>query len=489
MAFHLQITLGLFLLCSQAFSQQRLGINTPDPQKVLDVSGSDNQYIRVHSSSAGFGAEAGIEFVRGPNNSSALDWKIVNDGGVFKINYGDNNFTTSGTEVLRMNGALNTGLGTNSPNTRLHVDGGTLLTFGGEGYMKIGEATGTNLAFDNTQIQALNNYNPASLYLQANGGHTHFGLNGGHTLMATQGGQVGVGTTAPDTKLTVRDDNFQWHISNDEDDPNDWFIGASNNGWQVGDDLLVFSPTTSSADAVLRLKNVTENDGTQAPVMIYNTNDHTLLLDGNEIDTRGTPLYINYNTEEETYVNPTGGRVGIGTTNPQAMLHVYIASGNALTLQSGNSKWHFNPVSSGDQDLSFVHNSDNFATAWVDGTSGQWNHISDARAKEAIELHGDVMPMVKGLVPSQYTFKHDSLHQMRIGVIAQDAIQVCPEIVSVNEDQYGVSYGQLAVIGIKAVQEQQSHIEVLREKIRLIKAMIQDDPTEIAPSAIHQSSN
>lgn len=213
------------------FGQQRLGINTTTPVRTLDVVGSNDTQIRVHTSSTGVGAEAGIELVRGLANASATDWRITNDGGVFKIRYGDDNFIGPGTEALRINSFQETGIGTVSPSTKLHIDNGTQIAFGGHGYMKIGSLNSYNLAFDNGQLLALNNGAPAPLYFQANGGNTHFGLNGGNTYMALGGGGVAVGTSEIDAPLTITDDNFQLDLNNDTDDANHWHIGASNDTW------------------------------------------------------------------------------------------------------------------------------------------------------------------------------------------------------------------------------------------------------------------
>jgi hypothetical protein len=299
--------------------------------------------------------------------------------------------------MMRITSLGNVGMGTASPVTKMHIDGGTLIAFGGDGYLKIGSQSSNNLAFDNSQLVALNNNNPAPLYFQANGGNTNFGLNGGNTYMGIGGGKVGVGTTTLDASLNITHDNFQLYLDNDADDSNSWYIGASNNGWQAGDNQLLFSPTSSSDDAVLRLMDVSENDGTNAPVMIHTSNDHTILLDGNEIDTRGTPLYINHNTDEETYINPSGGRVGIGTTNPQAMLHVNTSTSHVLTLQRGSAKWHLDPIQSGNENLGFYWHSTNGPFAQVDGMSGQWLHISDRNYKENITLLPGVLDRLKQL--------------------------------------------------------------------------------------------
>jgi len=48
-------------------------------------------------------------------------------------------------------------------------------------------------------------------------------------------------------------------------------------------------------------------------------------------------------------------------------------------------------------------------------------------------------------------------------------------MVAVNDGQYGVAYSQLAVVGIKAIQEQQELIAALKQKITDLKNSIRGD--------------
>jgi nuclear transport factor 2 (NTF2) superfamily protein len=297
--------------------------------------------------------------------------------------------------------------------------------------------------------------------------------------MGIVGGSVCVGTVKLDAALNIDDPGFQMYIRNDTDgDANDWYIGASNSNWAVGDHQLLFSPTSSSNDAVLRLLDVDDNDGTEAPVMIYTTYDQTLLLDGNEIDTRGTPLYINHNTDENTLINPSGGRVGMGTTNPQAMLHVVTSGANALSLQHDNSLWHLSPNTFGNENLDFIWANTGVAYAEINGVNGHWEPLSDRRYKHDIIPLGSVMDNLKNLNTYSYNFIHDETEKTHIGIIAQEAEKLFPEIVVINDGQYGVAYAQLAVIGVRAIQEQQVLIDSLKEKLALLKSLKKEGATE-----------
>nr|HPI31358.1 tail fiber domain-containing protein [Bacteroidales bacterium] len=72
-------------------------------------------------------------------------------------------------------------------------------------------------------------------------------------------------------------------------------------------------------------------------------------------------------------------------------------------------------------------------------------------------------------------------HKESIGIIAQDLQKVFPEFVSVNkvndgnplvENQLGVDYAGLSVLALKAIQEQQNEITLLKAEIELLKKKI-----------------
>jgi hypothetical protein len=60
-------------------------------------------------------------------------------------------------------------------------------------------------------------------------------------------------------------------------------------------------------------------------------------------------------------------------------------------------------------------------------------------------------------------------------VIAQELMEQFPELVFKAEDQYGVSYDQLATVALKAIQEQQELIEQLKLRVASIKETILTD--------------
>ncbi|HEY3386675.1 MAG TPA: tail fiber domain-containing protein [Saprospiraceae bacterium] len=452
----------LFILAQSTFlfGQYKMGVNTTTPVRTLDIHGNTDQYLRVHTSSTA-GSQVGLELIRGDEYSTAQDWKLENVDGEFRINTGSDNFSTNGDEVLRIDEQGYMGIGTNNPLTRLHINNGEDASNTLDGFMMIGGKTANNLVIDQNEILARLNGAPSTLYFQTGGGNTWFG--GGNVFMGNGGGKLSIGDATLLDRVNVNDGSYQIQLRNPIDGTNDWFIGASNSTWQTTDDLLVFSPTTGHLNSTLRLKRVTENNGSEAPVMISSPSTQTLYFDGNEIDSN-TPLYINHNSDEETYINPSGGKVGVGTTSPDGVLTVRTTEAG-LGLQRDFGTWWIDPTNTGV--VNFFKNTDLLAYFSYDN-AGDWVAVSDRNLKENINPISPVMDKINQVKLCTYSFKHDPTSRQDIGVIAQELESIFPETVSYANDQYGVSYDQLTVIGIKGIQEQQERLEELSQKLDLL---------------------
>lgn len=440
-------------------SQQNVGINTSNPERSLEVYGSGDQHVRIQTTTTN--AESGLELILG-TSVSGRDYKISNDQGIFKIKTNTDNFETPGDELFQINAVGQVGIGTTSPTSQLHIDGGEEASNTGDGDMIIGTKSAANLVFDANEIIARNNSNASTLNFQLHNADTYIANNGGNTSIGGSSGYLGIGTTSPASPLSIKNDNFQIKLKNSTG-TNDWYIGASTTAWTSGDNQLLFSPNQTSDAAVLRLLNVTENGGTVAPVMIRSSATQVLLLDGNEIDTKSEPLYINHNSDQETYINPSGGRVGMGTSDPSTTLSIKTqGTEHALRLQRNTSAWDINPLPAFDY-LGFIKNG--FTVGHVDGASGQWITISDRRLKENIQELPDVMEKIKKLNVYSYSFNYDPEHTRQIGIIAQELATEFPELVRIQDGTYTVAYSKLSVIILKALQEQQKEISDLQDEI------------------------
>ena len=172
-----------------------LGLGTGDPLSHLHISGSTDQLLKIHRTTDGTGL-AGIDLLR-YNEFSATDWRIVNDGGTFKILDATNNFIGAADQNLTITSSGNVGIGIIAPEAPLHVDGTNLISETGNGFFQLGDPAGNHLRFDNNEILARNGDNTALLFLQF--------WSGNLSLCDDNAGRVGIGTSSPQSKVHIVD--------------------------------------------------------------------------------------------------------------------------------------------------------------------------------------------------------------------------------------------------------------------------------------------
>ena len=126
---------------------------------------------------------------------------------------GTNSGNTLGDLIIRMNGtdqvmvdqAGKVGIGTFPPIAKLHIDGGADVEpnpFDGNGFLMLGNASSTNVIFDNNEILARDGAGIATLTVQNDGGA--FKVGSTNKLFVDNNGEVGIGIGAPTAKLDVR---------------------------------------------------------------------------------------------------------------------------------------------------------------------------------------------------------------------------------------------------------------------------------------------
>ena len=172
-----------------------VGIGTDSPSSRLHLAGTDDQFIKVHRTTAGSGL-AGIDFLRS-SEFSGTDWRIVNDGGVLQFRDGINNFSGASDLNMTIGQGGNVGIGIEVAQAALHVDGDESVGETGDGYFQIGDPDGNHLRFDGNEILARSNDSPSTLFLQY--------WSGNLALCQDNDGRVGVGTSLPIAKVQIVD--------------------------------------------------------------------------------------------------------------------------------------------------------------------------------------------------------------------------------------------------------------------------------------------
>jgi len=145
-----------------------------------------------------------------------------------------------------------------------------------------------------------------------------------------------------------------------------------------------------------------------------------------------TEVMQNYNAEKWRFDNNSTfyhdvatGNVGIGTTNPGYLLDV-----------SGTIR-----------------------------ATGDVIAYSDARVKENVNTITDALAKVTSMRGVTYTRNDSEDKSEKVGVIAQEVLEVLPQVVQQDaEGNYSVAYGNIVGVLIEAIKELKAEIDILKQK-------------------------
>jgi hypothetical protein len=107
-------------------------------------------------------------------------------------------------------------------------------------------------------------------------------------------------------------------------------------------------------------------------------------------------------------------------------------------------------------------------------TGTSWVNASDIKNKEQIEGISYGLQTVLACRPVNFSWKtmrdEDGSGKKDIGFIAQELEELIPEVVTGDEGQKGVSYGNLVAVAFKAIQEQQEIIAALEARLAALES-------------------
>jgi hypothetical protein len=138
------------------------------------------------------------------------------------------------------------------------------------------------------------------------------------------------------------------------------------------------------------------------------------------------------------------------------------------TNSSENWEFYVGTTAASGGNMTLYHN--NASRGTFDQTSGNYSPTSDARLKTNISTLSSVLPRLLELQPKYYNYK-TNLDRKYHGFLAQDLQTVFPELVTTigpkadEEATLLVDYSQLTVLAIAALQEQQQVIDQQQEQL------------------------
>ena len=171
------------------------------------------------------------------------------------------------------------------------------------------------------------------------------------------------------------------------------------------------------------------------------------------IGTAGQALKVN-STGTGLEWGSVGGAINVANEITVNSSNYYIlftnaASGNITSTNVATSKLYFNPNS-----------------GTVSATN--FNSLSDLSEKENVETLKNAVEMLANIRGVRFTWKETGAPSL--GVIAQELLQVAPELVTRNEQGvHTVNYSGLHAILIEAMKDMHSELKLLRAEIENLK--------------------
>lgn len=196
-------------------------------------------------------------------------------------------------------------------------------------------------------------------------------------------------------------------------------------------------------------------------------------------------IYHNTLGDLLTVSGAENGRVGIRALDPTHTMEIAHGSFGASNISHGlkirnrgnnNNQWVLYTYNNSGN-FGLFHNNvlmGNFVSA-----TGAYATASDARIKENIAESGDVLSGVMQLKPRKYSYKSNESSRRTMGLFAQEVEPYFPEFVyRTGEDAkgYALDYAGMSVLAIKAIQEQQKEIDLLKSRLELLEQKLTNLP-------------
>jgi hypothetical protein len=477
-------------------SSGKIGIGTTSPGGKLDVAG--NTDARVILGRAKFDNYVSdylylSHFDQGSATNYALNQSPAGSTSI--------NAPTGQNVALKINNSAklhiqgttgNVGIGTTSPTYLLHVAGSANiendLTFGIGGFLGTSTSNFTMFSLGDLIYNADSNNNGDSNHI--------FKESGNELMRINSSGNVGIGTTSPQAKLEV---------------------GNCDSSGNVGDGNIAVKTNSNNTAIVIQESSGAEQWGI-----------------GVNVD--GDLIFTDSGTERIRFDDGTGN-VGIGTSSPAKKLTVSASDDVVIRINStkngtwtsgdslGAVEFFGNDASGGQQagikgkidvvsynefgaafDMKFFTSNgsadpttENFKIAYDGGifapalsggtsisnpmiryntsTKEFYYQSSSLRYKEEVENLDSQIDKLMNL--RTVKFKIKDTNENAIGLIAEEVVEVIPELTFKNKVEgfdepqiEGVSYGDLPTYLLKAIQEQQEMINELKTEIQTLKSQI-----------------
>ncbi len=434
-------------------SSGKVGIGTTSPAQLLHLQGADtglilddtdgtstHQQTWLKSDNGNFRLQtrnSGNTFVsndylvqKGASGATSHQWRIDN------------------SEAARIDSNGRLGIGTTSPDEKLHVEGSVLIDiyessnqekgiFLREGFTSSNKYNLSLLTYDHSN----SNTSPDGLSINAFDGVSFCtGSNSRNERMRIDSnGRLGIGTTSPSNPLHV-------------------YHATTNNVaiFESGDTTSEISIKDSTASSFitsqagkLKLRADVNGEGASSRIQFD--------VDGSEamrIDSSGNLL-----------VGTTSALPGFGNTTTG---HSLQNGGFVLHSRSGGTVAYMNRNSSDGTIVDFRKDGSSVGSISVTSSATTYNTTSDARLKTSIEPIANATDRLMQMNPISHKWIDSPEADSVVGFIAQEMQGIVPEAVSGTPDgkeMMAMDYGRITPVLVAALQEALTRIESLETQI------------------------
>jgi hypothetical protein len=433
---------------------------------------------------------------------------------------------SSDATAITIDSSENVGIGTSSPDSKLHVDSGVSSTsdWGNLGIISDFPINNTGRIYTSYVLQDSESIKAAGIGLayDGTGYKMHFGTasttSSGLSTAATidRAGNVGINYTTPSSMNAAANnlvvgsgtssDNTGLTIFSNSDASGSLHFADGTSGAEAYAGYIYYTHSsnfmgfgTGATEAMRIDSSGNVGIGTTSPSSYYSKELVVAASDNGGITivnsdtshaaylmfadgTSGADAYrgqIGYDHNNNSMFFSTdstlrlmidsSGKVFIGLSAQINSSMLSVGDGGVGITYSGAPANYYRQIYQSSSGNLFFYNGSN--QGYID-QAGAFNDASDERIKKDIEDISYGLDTVKALKPRKYKMKLNDDEQ--IGFIAQEVESLVPEIVNTGEtpdgeEQKGMSYGHLTAVLTKAIQEQQTLIETLQAKVEALE--------------------
>jgi hypothetical protein len=237
---------------------------------------------------------------------------------------------------------------------------------------------------------------------------------------------------------------------------NDLTFSKSVNGTSLANALAILGSNNADSSPDVKVYNDLTVDGTasvgNAATITSNSNSRVLYLK-QHTSTGGNIIQFQSNTAVNAWEV-------VGRTSTFYIYNNMNGQGYALYINPANNYIGIDKSSA----------SYNLDVAGTIRATSDVIAFSDKRVKENIVTIDNALDKVTKLRGVTYTRKDTDDKSTKVGVIAQEVLEVLPEVVEKDDEgMYSVAYGNMAGVFIEAIKELKAEVDSLKKEIKQLK--------------------